>query len=285
MKISHLLFSFLLLAAFSFSLTAEASCWLDPNGGVDANGQPCNYAINYIPMVDLPGVTVSNGTTSFASYASALYVEYILVAARLAVILLVLAGAKYMMTDVVSGKGQAVEDIKGSLLGLLIIIAAFVILNTINPNLNKISIVGIIPNTSVNGGGLGGFLTWTGTAPSITPDDCQAGQTFYACGTGLVGCAPAGTSGAICGIPPDLSLPPGAQPNLINCDDPDPVSGLYGCVSASNLCGSQGGTPTPNYTNGQVSCTYPPPATAGTGNGSGTNSNSNGGVGTNQIAP
>ena len=138
MKIFHSLMLLLIITAFSFMSfldVAEAGCWIDPNGA-----QGCNYSLTYTPMIDLPGVTNPNSSTSFASYASALYSVAIVVAALLAVIRLVLAGAKYMMTDVVSGKGEAINDIKGSLLGLLIIIAAFVILNTINPNLTKIII-------------------------------------------------------------------------------------------------------------------------------------------------
>ncbi len=175
MKISNLLLSLLIVAAFSFISfigTAEASCWLNPNGG---GGQNCTYSLKYVPMIDLPGVTNPNSSTSFASYASALYSVAIVVAALLAVIRLVIAGAKYMMTDVVSGKGQAINDIKGSLLGLLIIISAFVILNTINPNLTKISIVGVIPNTSVSGDGMSGLI-WTGGNTNVTTPGSSGAQ-------------------------------------------------------------------------------------------------------------
>lgn len=96
---------------------------------------------SYTPMVDIPGVTPGTGS-SFTSYVNALYGIAIVAAALLAVIRLVIAGAKYMMSDVVTTKGQAISDIQGSLIGLLIIISAVVILQTINPRLSEINLVG-----------------------------------------------------------------------------------------------------------------------------------------------
>lgn len=169
MKIFNLLLPLLIVTAFSFTVfigVSEASCWLDPNGA-QAGGQTCNYSLNYVPMIDLPGVTnPAAGQTSFASYVSALYSVAIVVAALLAVIRLVLAGAKYMMTDVVSGKGEAINDIKGSLLGLLIIISAFVILNTINPNLTKI-VIAPDQQPGVGGAGMSGLI-WISPNNNIT---------------------------------------------------------------------------------------------------------------------
>lgn len=285
MKISHLLLALIILAAVPITLYAQ-SCWVNPGDSSPDNN--CNYSLKYVPLVDIPGVTDSAaGETTFASYASALYSVAIVVAALLAVIRLVLAGAKYMMTDVVTGKGEAINDIKGSLLGLLIIIAAYVILNTINPNLTKISIVSQIPNTNISGEGLRGFTNANlGGAPQITPADCQAqGLIFYSCGRERSGCAESGKSGAVCGISPTLPIIPGSQPSLINCDDQDAASGLFGCVSASRLCRGQGGSPSPNYVSGQVSCSYPTPPTAGAEYVPDPNTGYTGGIGTNQIAP
>jgi hypothetical protein len=95
---------------------------------VDAQG--------YNTLVNIPGVTGADLT--FASYINVLYNLAIVAAALIAVIQIVLAGAKYMMTDVVSGKSQATSDIRGALIGLLIILSSWVILNTINPDLKNI---------------------------------------------------------------------------------------------------------------------------------------------------
>jgi hypothetical protein len=84
-------------------------------------------------LVDL-GVNLENKDT-FNEYINLLYVTSISVAALLAVVKIVIAGAKYMLSDVVTNKSDAKKDIKGALLGLLLIIGAVIILNTINPAL------------------------------------------------------------------------------------------------------------------------------------------------------
>jgi hypothetical protein len=92
-------------------------------------------AQKYQPLVNIPGVTDDKG--SFSSYISFLYAASISIAGLLAVIKIIIAGVKYMMTDVVSTKSNAKGEITGALLGLLLILGAYLILNTINPRLNK----------------------------------------------------------------------------------------------------------------------------------------------------
>jgi len=94
-------------------------------------------APQYTPIVGLPGVPTD---ASFDTYINALYGLSISIAALLAVIKIVIAGVKYMLTDIVTSKGAAKEDIKGALLGLLIVIGAVLILTVINPNLANVNI-------------------------------------------------------------------------------------------------------------------------------------------------
>ena len=95
--------------------------------------------IEYQPLAGIPGVTTGT-QPSFAAYVNALYSLAITGAAMFAVIKIVLAGVKYMTSSLVSGKEDAKGDILGALLGLLIILGTFLILNTINPNLTIIRI-------------------------------------------------------------------------------------------------------------------------------------------------
>jgi len=83
---------------------------------------------------------MNGAVSSTEDYISALYMIAISVAAILVVIRLMLAGAKYMLSEVVTNKGQAKEDIKGALLGLIIVLGAVTILNTINPQLTRTDI-------------------------------------------------------------------------------------------------------------------------------------------------
>ncbi len=82
-------------------------------------------------LVDLPIDTKG----SFDEYINLLYKMSISVAALLAVVKIIIAGAKYMLSDIVTNKSEAKKDIQGALLGLLLIIGAVIILNTINPAL------------------------------------------------------------------------------------------------------------------------------------------------------
>lgn len=101
------------------------------------------------PLVGIPGVA-PNSTATFGDYMNALYALAISLAGLLAVVKIVIAGAKYMLSDVVTSKEDAKKDIKGALFGLLIVMAAALILTVINPNLLKNNI--ILQEVSSTGG-------------------------------------------------------------------------------------------------------------------------------------
>lgn len=87
---------------------------------------------------NLPGLdNAGNFTTQ--QYIDALYTIAITAAAILVVFKLIWAGVQYMLSEVVTSKQKAKDDIKGALLGLLIILAAVTILNTVNPNLTNLN--------------------------------------------------------------------------------------------------------------------------------------------------
>lgn len=118
----------------------------------------------YTPLVGIPGVSP---TSDFNTYINALYLLSISVAALLAVIKIVIAGVKWMMTDVVTSKGEAKKDIQGALIGLLIVLAAVLILNVINPKLTNVNLqIDQVP--AVQGSGNNGT---TGTSYQPQPGD------------------------------------------------------------------------------------------------------------------
>ena len=92
--------------------------------------------VTYTPMVGIPGL---DGTGSFDSFINSLYWLSISIAALLAVIKLIIAGVKWMLTDVVTSKEDAKKDIKGSLIGLLIVLGAVLVLMVINPQLVNVN--------------------------------------------------------------------------------------------------------------------------------------------------
>ncbi len=94
----------------------------------------------YAPLAPLPGANgqpVENTTPSL--YIVSLFKLGIGVASGLAVLAIAYGGIKYMMSDVVTNKSDAIAGIKNALLGLLLAISSYLLLNTINPDLTKLS--------------------------------------------------------------------------------------------------------------------------------------------------
>ena len=92
--------------------------------------------INYVPLVDLPGTATSDAkgaTVELATYLPGIFRLSIGIAGVLAVIMIVYGGVEYLSTDAISGKSEGKERIQNALVGLLLAIGSFVILNTINP--------------------------------------------------------------------------------------------------------------------------------------------------------
>jgi len=95
----------------------------------------------YQPLVGIPGVgTDGQYDGNFDQYLQAIYATSISLAALLAVIKIVIAGVKWMTTDIVEGKSSAKKDIEGAILGLVVILSAVLILYIINPNIGAVSL-------------------------------------------------------------------------------------------------------------------------------------------------
>lgn len=96
-------------------------------------------AVTYTPLVEIPRL---ENTQSTEQYVNALYLLAITIAALLAVVKIIFGGVKWMLSDVVTDKSAAKKDIRGALLGLLIVLSAVIILNTINTDLTNLNILG-----------------------------------------------------------------------------------------------------------------------------------------------
>lgn len=108
-------------------------------------------AQGYVNLVGVP--FVPENSQSLGPFITGLYRLAIGIAALAAVLRLILAGAKYIVTDVVTAKGEAKKDIQNALIGLLIVLSAVLILNTINPALNSFNALDGLqaPVINVNG--------------------------------------------------------------------------------------------------------------------------------------
>jgi len=89
-------------------------------------------------LVGIPGI--GSPTGDFDGYINAIYAMFISIAALLAVVKIVIAGVKYMFTDIVPQKTQAKQDIQGAIFGLVLILGAVLILTVINPDLTNFNL-------------------------------------------------------------------------------------------------------------------------------------------------
>jgi hypothetical protein len=86
--------------------TIEATPTVSPSTGAAG-------PVLFKPMVGLPNI---NPSSDFNSYINALYVLSISIAALVAVVKIIIAGVKWMLTDIVTSKQAAKADIEGALL-------------------------------------------------------------------------------------------------------------------------------------------------------------------------
>lgn len=94
---------------------------------------------SYQTLVNIPGVN-TDSDLDLDKYINALYALSIGIAGLLAVIKIVIAGVKWMMTDIVTSKGEAKKDIQGALIGLLVVLAAVLVITVINPQILDVNL-------------------------------------------------------------------------------------------------------------------------------------------------
>lgn len=79
-----------------------------------------------------------------------------------------------MLSESVSGRDTAKKEIRGSLLGLLVILGAVTILNTINPQITNTEIFRNADKTNSSGAGDGG-------SPINENASCPRGEVLMSC--------------------------------------------------------------------------------------------------------
>jgi hypothetical protein len=178
-----------------------------------------------------------------STYLQKIIIVTIGVAGVLAVVMIVICGIKMMTSGAVSGKSEAKECIWNAIFGLLIAIAAWAILYTINPELlkNDLNLADLSTIAGSTGGPSGGNVAgitfnWAagpgcpqvpGTIASVVPPtNCPVGGTGICCG--YITVPSASPIGSLPppppGTPPPGTLPPPPPPPAPII--PPPLSGL-----------------------------------------------------------
>ncbi|MES2213828.1 MAG: pilin [Patescibacteria group bacterium] len=149
---------------FGFSL-AHAAAQTTPS---DTNGT--DY---HLLSGSIPNISDSTGKTNLATFIPGLIKLIIGLAGALAVIQIVIGGFQYIMTEAVGGKSSAKDTIQNAIIGLLLAIASYTILYTINPRLVELNLKleyqGATQATDLSVGGIGNI-------PGGDIDDVPASQ-------------------------------------------------------------------------------------------------------------
>ena len=101
---------------------------------------------SYDLLADLPGlegVYQTAGDCPLGKYLKIMFGLFLGTAAVLAMVMIVMGGMEYMTSELISSKESGKDKIKNAIFGLLLALSAYLILNTINPNLLDICLDGI----------------------------------------------------------------------------------------------------------------------------------------------
>jgi lipoprotein-anchoring transpeptidase ErfK/SrfK len=143
-------------ATFSIPGTSAPSDPADVN--ISGSQTTIDTDTTYTPLAPisdtLGGCTAPDGTIipncidtaeagAFGKYFNALIRIFIGFCAVLAMIMIVVGGMQYMTSELVSGKEEAKKRIWGAVGGLILALASYAILNTLNPQLLDISLSGV----------------------------------------------------------------------------------------------------------------------------------------------
>ncbi len=96
-------------------------------------------AADYVPLAGkIPGL---NNTGDLVSYVNALYKVILMLGVVLSVLVIAYAGFEYMTIDVAMKKSGAKTRIRQALTGLLMLLATYLVLNQINPDIVKLDLL------------------------------------------------------------------------------------------------------------------------------------------------
>ncbi|MFA6586129.1 MAG: pilin [Candidatus Paceibacterota bacterium] len=127
-----------------------------PNGGSSTTA--VNTDTTYTPLAPLPKgdgtgemlTTIDTaGQCPFGNYLNIIIKLILGIAAVLAMVMIVMGGIEYMTSELISGKEAGKETITHAILGLLLALSAYLILNTINPQLLKACLVDQLPDATI----------------------------------------------------------------------------------------------------------------------------------------
>ncbi len=123
----------------------------------DLSAPPKDTDTSYTLLAPLPGLGLGDNKPfetdnkknpcAFGNYLNIMIKLIIGICAVLAMVMIVMGGIEYMTSELVSTKEQGKDTITNAILGLVIALGVFVILNTLNPDLLKLCLDNMQPAT------------------------------------------------------------------------------------------------------------------------------------------
>ena len=111
--------------------------WLpDSPGQTSGNFCYAKQDINYTPQISIGSKTITN----LGDYIVQAYNYAFIIIGMLAIIMIMIGGVQYLMARGGPGVNQAKSRIGNAVLGVILLLAAYLILNTVNPAILKLSL-------------------------------------------------------------------------------------------------------------------------------------------------
>lgn len=146
---------------------------------------PSNYQEEYIPLADLPFEGLNGGPTpSLGEYLASIFRMAIVVIVILAVLMIVYHGVAYATTGAVGKKDDHRKGVGNAILGLVLALGSWLLLNTISPRLASQLSIGI-PEVNLDGDAESISTSGsTDTNGTITAFTLPTNMGFYCPGSG-----------------------------------------------------------------------------------------------------
>jgi len=146
--------------AFSVLMIPAALAFADTATGQKFQFQP-------IVSVPLPTGGSVDANTSLSCYINAVFKLAISISVVLAVIMIVIDGFKYMTSEAVGNKKDALAGIRAALFGLVLLLGSWLILNIINPQITQLSVTSFTGSLSSCGSGVSSSVN--SSTSTLTP--------------------------------------------------------------------------------------------------------------------
>ncbi len=171
--------SFIAVAIFTLIALHGSAAFADTS-----TAAPSQFQFQPIVAVPLPTGSGSghvDATTSLVDYLNTAFMLAIGTSAILAVIMIVFEGFKYMASDAIGQKKQALDGLRGAIFGLILLLLSYIMISYINPQmLNLATLQTDLTGLGNSAGSAAPAASGGGAATATAGESCNGGNAFVA---------------------------------------------------------------------------------------------------------